>query len=67
MPLSVEDFWGELLSREPERIQTAWLALNYEEQCAIELHLNRMCTEEGWHPPQRESAMAALDVIAALK
>lgn len=55
--------WAELLSREPERILRALESLPGEDRRRIQDHLERMATEPGWHPPQRESARAALEAL----
>lgn len=62
---SVDDFWGEILSRIPVRIQDAFAALQPDEQASVLAHLKKMVTEQGWADPQRESARAALDVLEA--
>ncbi len=59
----LEEFWGDMLSEEPLRIQAAWSLLQPDEQAAIHAHLQRMTTEEGWAEVQRMAAQAALDVI----
>lgn len=63
MSLPLETFWAEILSRNPERISTAWNSLNEEEQAVVKKHLRKMSSEEGWTQPQRDSAAAALEVI----
>ena len=60
---SPEDFWDNLLSREKARIEAAFQGLDPQSQQAVREHLKRMVTEEGWHPLQRNSAQAALDVL----
>lgn len=59
----LENFWAELLSEEPERIERVWQTLDAEARVAIARHLRRMATEPDWHPLQRQSATAALNVI----
>jgi hypothetical protein len=61
----LEVMWDHLLSREPERIQVAFAALNAAERVNILAHLHRMAEEEGWHPEQRASALAALKALKA--
>lgn len=63
MVLPVEDFWAELLSREPARILDAWHTLNAEEQAAVWVHLLRMTIEHDWAEPQVVSATTALDAL----
>jgi len=63
-----ELFWAEILSREPERIQAAYLSLpNVDERAAVYQHLQRMATEEGWQEPQRLSALAGLAALESLR
>lgn len=60
----LEKFWGELLSRDPQRILATMDSLEDDkEREAIVAHLKRMATEEGWLEPQRISAKAALTVL----
>ncbi len=61
----LEIFWDNLLSREPARIRAAFNALDRATQSAVLNHLERMATEEGWHPEQVSSARAALKEIKA--
>ena len=60
---STEVFWGEILSRQAERVQTAYSTLSEDEKFAILKHLKRMTTEPGWHPDQVESASTALEIL----
>ena len=55
--------WDAILSRQPDRIRAAFQALNPAAQSALSAHLERMVSEDGWHPEQQKSAQAALDVI----
>jgi hypothetical protein len=64
--LSVELFWDSLLSREPEKIKSTIQHLNLPERSAVIDHLNRMTTEDGWHPEQKKSALVALQTIEIL-
>ena len=60
----LEKFWGEVLSRDPQRILAAMSIIkDAEEREAIIAHLQRMATEEGWLEPQRISAKAALAAL----
>jgi hypothetical protein len=63
MTESIEMFWEEILSRQPERIQAAFLTLSGEEKEAVLNHLKRMTREPGWHPEQVNSAKKALQVL----
>lgn len=57
----LEYFWGEILSRDPQRTQAAFAALEADdEREAILVHLCKMATEAGWAEPQRISAQVAL-------
>ena len=58
-----ELFWENLLSRDPEKVKSAWLMLPVEYQKDVRGHLVSMVTELDWHPEQVKSAEAALDVI----
>lgn len=60
---SLETLWDGILSREPEQVQAAFSTLSDEEKQAVLAHLNRMSTEEGWHPEQRLSALLALQAL----
>lgn len=62
-----ELFWENLLSREPEKIETAWRMLPVEYRKDIRDHLVSMVTELDWQPEQVKSAEAALNVIDLLK
>lgn len=62
----LEVFWGDLLSEEAPRIETAWQRLDPHEQPPIRTHLQRMVQEDGWTDGQREAAQAALAVIDVL-
>ncbi len=61
--LSVEQLWDNLLSREPEKIQTTFQYLSSSERNAVIEHLKRMTSEDGWHPEQRKSAQFSLQMI----
>jgi hypothetical protein len=58
-----ELFWTEILSREVERVLAAYTPLSEEEKENVSAHLQRMVSEEGWHPEQVISARAALEAI----
>jgi uncharacterized protein YdeI (YjbR/CyaY-like superfamily) len=59
-----EILWDALLSRQPKRVKEIFQALTPDEQRAVLSHLQRMSTEDGWHPEQRASAQAALEAIS---
>jgi hypothetical protein len=63
--LSLEQLWGNLLSREPALIRQTYANLDKQEQEAVLTHLRKMVKETGWHPEQRASAMAALEALGA--
>ena len=58
--------WDAVLSRQPQRIRGAYQALDPAAQSALAAHLQRMASEEGWHPEQQKSARVALDTIREL-
>ncbi len=60
---SPEEIWDAILSREAGRIRSAWKLLDQKERDYLLAHLERMVSEEGWHPQQVASAQKALDVI----
>ncbi len=62
----LDKLWSDLLSSDSQRIRQAWGGLSEEERQAVQGHLARMRDEPGWHPSQRESAAAALQVIRDL-
>jgi hypothetical protein len=59
----LETLWNDLLSRQPDRIRTAYASLETSERKAVFTHLQRMAAEPGWQPEQRASAMAALQAL----
>lgn len=59
----VEDVWGELLSEEEIKILSVYNRLSATEKDYVINHLNRMASEEGWHPSQTRSATYALEVL----
>lgn len=62
-PLSIEDLWEALLSRQTGQVRSAFQTLDPEQQSAVMAHLQRMTQEAGWHPEQRNSAQAALEAL----
>jgi len=58
-----ELFWTEILSRDPDRVQAAFSPLPDHEMESVSAHLQRMVSEDGWHPEQVISARAALEAI----
>jgi hypothetical protein len=64
--LDIEDLWDALLSRQAERVRAAFGSLDIEHQHAVSAHLQRMASEDDWHPEQRLSAQAALAALENL-
>jgi hypothetical protein len=62
----LDELWSDLLSSDSQRVLRAWGSLGEEERQAVQKHLARMRDEPGWHPSQRESAAAALQIIRDL-
>jgi hypothetical protein len=60
---SIENFWEEILSRQPERIKPAFASLSADEKEAVLDHLKRMTSEPGWHSEQIASASKALEIL----
>lgn len=58
-----EDFWADILSADPGRVRRAFDRLAPDDAQRVRDHLRRMATEDGWHPAQRRSARAALDLL----
>jgi hypothetical protein len=65
-PLSIEQLWDSLLSRQPKKINLIFHHLNQSDRSKVIEHLNRMHTEDGWHPEQKKSALIALQSIEQL-
>jgi hypothetical protein len=62
-PDLLEQFWAHILSEDPTSVQAAWATLTGDEKTAVYRHLQRMGSEDGWHPSQRDAARAALQAI----
>jgi hypothetical protein len=62
----LEIFWDNLLSRQPEKVRSAYETLDPNVKPTVLAHLKRMITEPGWHPEQRQSAEAALRALGEL-
>jgi hypothetical protein len=65
--INPEELWSRLLSGEPERIRAAWNPLRPEEKASVHAHLQSMAHAEGWHPGQREAALAALRCLSEIR
>ena len=59
----LETLWDGLLSRQPEQVRAAYASLDEKEKKVVLTHLERIVSEPGWHPEQRLSAQAALEVL----
>ena len=60
---SIEQFWDDLLSRDPTRIKKTYETLAESDRQSVVEHLTSMTTEEGWQPSQKRSAQIALEAI----
>jgi len=63
----LEILWDGLLSRDEKRITYVFQLLDKPSQLEVINHLNRMVSEEGWHPEQVLSAQAALNTIESAR
>jgi len=59
----LEKAWDDLLSQEPERIESRFKSLDAKSQKVVIDHLNKMVSESGWHPAQIASAKRALEIL----
>ncbi len=59
----LERIWDGLLSRQAARIRATYAELDDASRREVLNHLQRMVTEEGWHPQQVKSARAALRAL----
>ena len=62
----LEILWDALLSREPEEIRAAYIALDEPSRLEVVTHLREMIGGEGWQPEQVTSARAALEALQDL-
>jgi len=58
-----EDIWSAILSCDEQEIIEVLELLSEEEKKYVISHLQRMVSEDGWHPSQIESASYALQVF----
>ena len=58
-----EDLWSAMLSEEKGKINNILLILSPSEVEFVFNHLNKITTEDGWHPSQQRSAAFALDIM----
>jgi len=63
----LEQAWDDLLSRDNRRICKRFASLDPESQKTVLEHLNKMASEDGWHPEQALSAQAALQALKERK
>ncbi len=61
--ITPDELWDAILSRETRAYPECLEKLDHEEQTSLLAHLERMTSEDGWHPEQVTSAQAALDAI----
>ena len=61
----LEYVWDGLLSRDPVRVCSTYEMLDEISKQNVLEHLKVMVTEDGWHPGQVESALAALKALDA--
>jgi hypothetical protein len=58
-----EEFWSEVLSEDPARVQDALRILTRVERAGVRVHLQAMAEDAGWSTGQRRRARAALVAI----
>ena len=63
MTTFLENLWNNILSREADLICEQYEALSDLDQLTVWEHLNRMASEEGWHPEQVKSATIAIEAL----
>ena len=64
---SSEDLWSEILSQDREAINRVFEFLDADASQNIKSHLEKIISEDGWHPSQKASASFALGVINDLE
>jgi hypothetical protein len=62
-----ENLWEQLLSRQADQVERAFIYLAPTDRQAVLMHLQRMSQEPGWHPEQKYSAEFALQTLARFK
>jgi hypothetical protein len=65
--MNLEDFWENLLSREPKQIRLAYRSLDATSKKEVLIHLQKMVSENGWLPQQVASARAALETVEKIQ
>ncbi len=63
----LEQFWNDILSRDQDKICSSYRSVSEAEQRDCLAHLRVMVIDPEYHEAQRESAQAALDILAAEK
>jgi len=62
-PLSEEQIWEAILSRQPDVIRRAFLQLDEASRASVMAHLHKMAVGEGWQAEQSNSARIAIDAL----
>jgi len=62
----LELLWDDLLSRQPERIKSAFTSLDASSRESVLIHLQHMAKDAGWQPEQRLSASTAIQALQDL-
>lgn len=63
LDLNPEILWDAVLSGDEDMIRGVYAQLDESQHVSVKAHLQKMMSEEGWHPSQRESALVALNTI----
>jgi hypothetical protein len=64
--LFLEKVWGDLLSRDAEKILARFRSLDPDSQQTVMDHLQKMVSEPDWHVEQVKSARYALQTLVDL-
>jgi cellobiose-specific phosphotransferase system component IIB len=64
--MAIEDIWSEILSQKEEKVDAACGLLAADELKYVLDHLQRMISEDGWHPAQIASAQYALNRLSQI-
>ncbi len=60
----LEKAWDDLLSRDADRINNRFRALDPQSQKTVMEHLQKMISESGWHIEQVLSAQVAVQTLS---
>ncbi len=60
---SIEQLWDAILSRQPQKIKAIFERQDHASRQNILAHLQKMTTEDAWHPEQCASAKTALNTL----